>query len=282
METAALIIVATAGALAGVLGYGAAILAQRYRDWRTPRVLWAVGFAVAGALIAAGVVTGWVPPLMTLAVDRVAVDEVLPYMKAIKIKEPALHERIETSVIRDQNDGLAPDQVRANAKAFVQSYVADKTIYLDDQLAYDLLATTRDELAYLAEHREFQSCADLALGRASGDVDTKLSAELVDRSNDVTIRVIAAPSKEDTPAREEQPRMQAEAFAQFASRAFAEASEATGIRPDEVDGLLAGTGDPTKACKLMKAFFDAILTQPVPVAASASRALAAGEKAPAH
>jgi hypothetical protein len=276
MEAAELIIVAGAGIAAAALGYLAGLLLQRYRDWQAPRYWWAAGFAVAGVLIALAVLNGWLTSMTAITAERVAVDAVLPYMKAIKIKEPTLYERIETSVIRDQNDGLDPDHVRANAKAFVQSYVADKTIYLPDQLAYDLLATTRDELAYLAEHREYQACADLALGRANGDIDAKLNPDLVDRANDITTRVIAAQSKEEAV------RMPAEEFSQFASRAFADASQATGVRPDEIDGLLAGTGDPAKTCKLMKAFFDSVLSQPVPVAASASRALAAGEKGTTH
>jgi hypothetical protein len=72
--------------------------------------------------------------------------------------------------------------------------------------------------------------------------------------------------------------MPAEAFAELASRAFAEASQATGIPPEEVEKLLAGSGDPAKTCRLMKSFFDALLAQPVDYAAAALRTLSSGER----
>ena len=195
-------------------------------------------------------------------------------MQLIKTHEPALYERIETSVIRDQDEGLAPQQVRANAKSLVTSYVADKTTFLPNQLTYELFATTRDQMAFLAERDDYQACADLALGRSKGDLDSKLSPELVERGNNTTARVISTKSDQNVA------KMPGEEFAQLAARSFGEASQATGIPPEEVDGLLLGSGDPTKACKLMKAFFDSILAQPVEVAASALRALSSGERSP--
>jgi len=71
-------------------------------------------------------------------------------------------------------------------------------------------------------------------------------------------------------------RMPAEEFAQLASNAFAQATQIIGVAPDEVETLLSGEGDPEKTCKLMKAFIDTLLAQPVGVAASALRTLAAG------
>jgi hypothetical protein len=195
-------------------------------------------------------------------------------MQAIGKYEPALYERIETSVIRDQQDGLSAARVRANAKVLVLSYVADKTTFLTDQLTYELYAMTRDQLAFLGGRNDHQACAGLALGRIDGELDAKLSPELVERSDTNIMRVIAA--KPDPQAL----KMPAEEFSQLASRSFAEASQTTGILPDEVETILAGTGEPAKTCKLMKAFFDALLAQPVEVAAAALRTLASGERAP--
>ena len=72
METAALIIVATAGIAAGALGYLVGLLLQRYRDWQAPRYWWAAGFAVAGTLIATGVLNGWMSSMTAIAVERVS------------------------------------------------------------------------------------------------------------------------------------------------------------------------------------------------------------------
>jgi hypothetical protein len=192
-------------------------------------------------------------------------------MEAIKAREPALYERIETSIIRDRADGKSAEEIRANAKALVSSYVADKIAFLPNELAYELYATTRDILGYLQERQDFTTCAGVALGRFKGDLDTRLSPDLVQRNDNTTLRVIAADAQADAV------RMPTDEFAQVASNAFAQATQIIGIGPEEVDVLLAGEGDPEKTCKLMKAFIDTLLAQPVDVAASALRTLAAGK-----
>ena len=276
MDLAALIIGAIIGGVAGAIGYLAALIVQRFWHTRVPPYGVAAAFAVAGIAGSTAVLGGFLPSWSVLTQEQVTAAQILPYMEAIKLDEPSLYERIETSVIRDQLDGMSAGRVRANAKALVQSYVADKTKFLPDQLTYELFVTTRDQLAYLGEHAEYETCANLALGRVNGDLDAKLSAELVERADNNTMRVITA--KVD----EEAAKMPAEEFAQLAARAFGDALQATGIPADEVDTLLAGKGDAAKTCKLMKAFFDAILAQPVGVAAAAFRALASGERAPAR
>jgi hypothetical protein len=274
MDLAALIIGAVVGGAAGAVGYLAALAAQRI--WRLPKPpYWlAAVFAVVGIAGGSAVLGGWMPSWSTFTEEPIAVADILPYMQAIKTHEPALYERIETSVIRDHSDGMSADRARANATALVRSYVADKTVFLPDQLTYELYATTRDELAYLGEHQEFDECAGLALGRPNADLDTKLSAELVERSNNNTARVIATKSEVDGVKVPEGAKMPAEEFSQLASRSFAEAVQATGIPADEVDTLLAGKGDAAKTCKLMKAFLDGMLAQPVGVAAAAFRTMA--------
>ena len=149
--------------------------------------------------------------------------------------------------------------------------VADKIAFLPNELAYELYATTRDILGYLQERQDFTTCAGVALGRFKGDLDTRLSPDLVQRSDSTTLRVIAADAQADAV------RMPTDEFAQVASNAFAQATQIIGIGPEEVDVLLAGEGDPEKTCKLMKAFIDTLLAQPVDVAASALRTLAAGK-----
>jgi hypothetical protein len=220
-----------------------------------------------GGLAGVAVITDW---RAMFAADRVAVNDVLPYMETIRVREPALYERIETSIIRDQAEGKSATEVRANAKALVSSYVADKIVHLSDELTYELYATTRDILGYLEQRRDFETCAAVALGRFKGDLDANLSPDLVQRNDNTTLRVIAADAREDAA------RMPSEQFALFASNAFAQATQIIGIGPEEVDTLLSGEGDPEKTCKLMKAFIDTLLAQPVDVAASALRTLAAG------
>jgi hypothetical protein len=112
----------------------------------------------------------------------------------------------------------------------------------------------------------------LALGRFKGDIDGALSADLVERNNNNILRVFSAAPVVDART------MPAEEFAQLAASAFGEASQVTGIPPEEVDMLLTGEGDAAKTCKLMKAFFDALLAQPMGVAAAALRTLASGER----
>lgn len=273
MDLSTVIICVVAGAFLGALGYLAALFAERQWGFnRSPYWIAAVG-ALFGVL-AGGMLS------QPSASGPIAVGDVLPYMQLIKDREPLLYERIETSVIRDQEDGVSADQIRANAKSLVMSFVADAASKLPDDLTYELYATLRDQLAYLGDHTEFQACSELALGRARGDIDAKLSKELIDRSNNNTVRVVTALSEErkrKTPT--EFKKMPAEEFAQLAASSFAEASQTSGVPPEDVDNILAGSGDASKTCKLMKAFFDAILAQPVDVAASALRTLATGERA---
>jgi hypothetical protein len=273
METAALIIIAGAVVGAAGLGFAAGWAARRWLRLAYPAYWFAIGGAALGAAVSGAIVGGWGAAIFG-AGGQVAINEVLPYMPAIKTHDERLYERIETSIIRDRQDGKPDDEVRANAKALVSSYVADKVPFLPDDLTYELYATTRDILAYLQEQGDHAACADVALGRFKGDLDAKLSPELVERNDNTTLRVIAAEPENDAA------KMPAEQFRQLASNAFAEASQITGIAPEEVDRLLAGEGDPSKTCKLMKAFLDQILAQPVEVAAAALRTLAAGGGAP--
>lgn len=270
MDIDALIIGAIIGGAAGGIGYLAALAAQRFWRLRSPPYWVVAASTIVGIAGGTALMNGWSP--LHWDEQRIAVDDVLPFMHLIKAREPNLYERIETSVIRDQNDGIPTEQVRANARSLVMSYVADKTTFLPDDITYELFATTRDQLAFLAENREFKVCADLALGRAKGDLDSKLSKELVERDNNNAMRVISTPPNDGVR------KMPAEEFSQLATRAFADASQATNVAPNELDDLLAGTGDPAKTCKLMKAFFDAILAQPVDVAASALRTMSLGER----
>jgi hypothetical protein len=230
--------------------------------------------AVAGALIGTVAGYGLVADWFTGAAwnERVPVAQVLPLMSEIRAREPRLYERLETSILRDQEEGKPAEVVRANAKGLLTSYVADKAGFLPDDLTYELFATMRDTLAFLAERKEFETCAQYALGRLKEDIDTKLSPELVERNGATTMRVLAAPRDETVL------RMSAEQFGQLTATAFADASQATGIPPEEVDALLAGAGDASKTCRIMKAFFDAVLAQPVGSAAAAFRTLSQGER----
>ncbi len=267
MEFAAVIIIVSAAVLIGAAGLAVWFALRQWRHIPYSAYWFAAAGAVLGALGGAAVITDWGT---VFGESQVAVNEVLPYMTAIKDREPALYERIETSIIRDRADGKSAAEVRTNAKALVSSYVADKIAFLPNELTYELYATTRDILGYLEERRDFSTCAGVALGRFKGDLDPSLSPELVQRNDNTTLRVIAADALRDAP------RMPAEQFAQLASNAFAQATQIIGIGPEEVDTLLAGEGDPEKTCKLMKAFIDTLLAQPVEVAASALRTLASG------
>jgi hypothetical protein len=237
-----------------------------------PAYAFVAGGAVLGAVAGYGVTAGWFSG--ALWNERVPVAKVLPYMQAIRTHEPSLYERLETSVLRDQQEGRSAADVRANAKALVSSYVADKTAGLPDELVYELYSALRDDLVYLAERKEYQVCADFALGRFKGDIDTLLSAELVERNVSNTRRVLAA--KADPSMH----RMESEQFTQLVADSFAGASQATGIPLDldAVDTLLAGKADPARTCRLMKSFFDAILSRPIDVAAAALRTLSSGER----
>jgi hypothetical protein len=271
MELAAIIIIVGAVALLAAAGFGVAVALRRWWHVSYPAYWFAIAGGLLGGLGAGAVIGDWSGPL--LGSQQLAVDDVLPYMADIKTSEPALYERIETSVVRDQADGKGADEVRANAKALVSSYVADKIPFLPNDLTYEVYAITRDILGYLEERQEFEACANLALGRFKGDLDPRLSKELVDRNNNTTRRVIASPRVNDAP------RMPAEQFRQVASDAFAQASQVTGIAPEEIENLLSGEGEHHKTCKLMKAFIDTLLTQPVDVAAAALRTLASGAPA---
>lgn len=271
MDLAAIVIVCAALAIGALVPFGIAWALERW--WR--RLPFAsYWFAIAGALVGGVTGLGLVGDWFSGALwnERVPVAKVLPYMNEVRAREPALYERLETSILRDQQDGRSPEVVRANAKAAVVSYVADKTPYLPDDLTYELYATMRDTLAHLAERGEYATCAALALGLLREDIDPKLTPDLVERNTVNTTRVLAAARDNSVPL------MTQEQFSQLTTQAFAEASQATGIPPEEVEGLLSGSGDPSKTCKIMKAFFDAVLMQPVGVAAAALRVLALGER----
>ncbi len=271
MDLAAVIVVVAAliGGAAAPFGIGWA-LERWWRRLPVRPVRLAIIGGLVGGVLGLGAVGGWFSG--ALWNERVPVGQVLPAMGEIRKRDAGLYERLETSILRDQQDGKSADVVRANAKAMLMSYVADKTAFLPDDLTYELYAVMRDVLAYLAERQEFEVCAGYALGRLKEDVDPKLSAELVERNTATTLRVLAA-QRDETVA-----RMSGEQFAQLTSQAFGEASQATGIPPEDVEVLLSGSGDPAKSCRLMKAFFDAVLMQPVGVAAAALRTLSQGER----
>ncbi len=271
MEIAALIIVLVSAALLAAASYGAALAAGRFWHVPYPALWFAVGGAIGGAVISISVVSGWPASMFRMGGDT-PVDTVTPYMQALRRHEPKLFERIATLIARDRQDGRGEDEVRANAMSLALSYVADKSSQLPDGLVTELYSFTRDELLHLAATDEFEICADIALGRVRGDIEAKLSPELNERHNAIVLRVI------ETPANPEAARMGAEQFSILAAQAFAEASQATGVPAEQVDALLTGSGDAAKVCKLMKNFFDALLAQPVDVAASALRELAAGER----
>ena len=270
MNLAAVIIIVVAALVGAGLGFALAWALDRFRHVAVPPLWTTLGGAVLGGVIAFGVIDDWAAVLRPA--ETVTVENVLPYIGTIKTREEDLYERIETSVLRDGQDGKEPSEIRANAKSLVTSYVADKIAFLPDDLTYEIFSTTRDSLAYLGARKEYGVCADLALSRGHSDIDAKLSPELLERSNNNILRVIATARNEDAP------RMAAEDFAQLTSKAFADASQATGIPPEEMDGLLGGKGDPAKTCRMMKAFFDAILAQTVDVAAAALRTLSSGER----
>ena len=271
MDLAAVIVVVAALIGGAAIPFGIAWALERWWRRLPVRPIWlAIVGAALGAIFGLGTVNGWFSG--ALWNERVPVAQVLPYMSEIRTREAPLYERLETSILRDQQDGKSAAEVRANAKALLMSYVADKTAFLPDELTYELYAVMRDVLAYLGERKEFEACAGYALGRLKEDVDPKLSPELAERNTATTLRVLAA-NRDET-----MQRMNTEQFTQVTTQAFAEASQATGIPPEDVDGLLTGNGDPAKTCRIMKAFFDAILMQPVDVAASALRTLSQGER----
>jgi hypothetical protein len=279
MPIAALIIVTVSALVAAAVGLGAALGYRRFRTLAFPAYWFAIGGGVLGLLISISVITDW-PARIWPSGARVPVDQVTPYMAALKRHrdenrndpEAALYERISTLIERDREDGRSEDEVRFNAMSQTLSYVADKAAILPDDLVYEFYSMTRDQLVYLAQQKDFDTCSDVGMGRVRGDIELKLSNDLVDRYRSVVVRVIEAHS--DTPPE----KMGAEPFSVMASQSFATASEATGIPPNEIEELLAGRGDEQKVCKLMKGFFDAMLSQPVEQAGPALRALSAGER----
>jgi hypothetical protein len=271
MSTAAVIIVLASLIGGAALLYGIAWGVERW--WRRLpfAAYWmAVAGGLTGGVVGYGTVNDWFSGAAWN--ERVPVAQVLPLMNEIRARDPGLYERLETSILRDQQEGKPAEVVRANAKGMVTSYVADKTAFLSDELTYELFATMRDTLAHLAERKEFEVCAAYALGRLNEDIDPKLSPELIERNNATTLRVLAAERNDAAP------RMSRDQFSELTTQAFADASQATGIPPEEVDALLGASGDAAKTCRIMKAFFDAVLTQPVDAAAAALRTLSQGER----
>jgi hypothetical protein len=277
METAAIIIVIGSALLAAAIGFGLAWAYDRYRSLRFPLYWFAGGGAVIGVLLSLMVISGW--PMSLLRVEvRVPVDEVTPYMLALKPgstprpSEDALYERLVTLVLRDREDGRSEAQVRFNAVSQVMSYAADKISLMPDDIVHTYYVFTRDELGHLGRQKDFEACADVALGRIRGDIEDRLSPDLVERQRSVITRIIA------TPADPGVGRLAQELFQVMVSKAFANATQVAKIEPNEIEVLLSGAGEPEKVCRLMKVFFDAMLTQPVETVAPALRALAAGER----
>lgn len=277
METAAIIIVFASALLAAAIGFGLAWAYDRYRSLRYPLYWFAGGSAAVGALLSLMVISGW--PMSVLRVEeRVPVDQVTPYMLALKPgstprpTEDALYERLVTLMLRDREDGRSEAQVRFNAVSQVMSHAADKISLMPDDIVHTYYVFTRDELGYLGKQKDFEACADVALGRIRGDIEDRLSPELVERQRAIITRIIA------TPADPGVERLAQEPFQVMVSRAFANATEVARIEPNEIEVLLSGAGEPEKTCRLMKVFFDAMLTQSVETVAPALRVLAAGER----
>src|SRR5262245_47722202 len=117
MDLAALIIGAISALVAAAVAYFGVLAAGRFWNFHLSPYLAAAGGALVGMLGTAAILGGLFSSIAGLTDTKVAVDEVLPYMPLIKANEPTLYERIETSIIRDQEDGIGTDAVRANAKA---------------------------------------------------------------------------------------------------------------------------------------------------------------------
>ena len=275
MEIAAIIIVIGSTIFAAAMGFGGAWVYDRFRVLPYERHWFGVGGGVAGLLVSIMVLSGW-PMNMFRSIDRVPLDEVTPYMLVLKAHkndaEAALYERITTLVSRDREDGRSETDVRSNAMSQTYSYVADKVAFMPDDVVYEFYSFNRDELTYLDRQKEHEACGDLALGRIRGNIETLLSEELVERQRIILARVL------DTKPDADAVRLASEPFSMIAARAFAGASQATGIAPNEIEVLLGGGGEPQKICRLMKGFFDVMLAQPLEAAAPALRALAAGER----
>jgi hypothetical protein len=281
MEIAAIIIVIGSAAFGAAAGLGGAWVYERYRQLPWQRYWFGAGGGVAGLAISVMVLTGW-PLSFVRSIDQVPLDQVTPYMSILKPRDPAsvhkskaeagLYERVTTLVSRDREDGRSEDEVRANAMSQILSYAADKVVLMPDDIVYEYYAFSRDELAHLDREQDHAVCADLALGRTRGDIEGFLSEELVERQRNIISRILQTKPSLDVAL------MASEPFSVVAAQAFAGASQATGIPPNEIEVLLGGGGEPRKLCKLMKGFFDVLLAQPVEAAAPALRALAAGER----
>jgi hypothetical protein len=132
-------------------------------------------------------------------------------------------------------------------------------------------------MAYLGRQQDFGTCRDLGLGRIRGDIEERLSEELVVRQQALVINIIG------TPPDPKVERLAQEPFQTLAAQAFALSSQLSGISPNEIEVLLAGdgSGDPAaaeKTCRLMTTFLSTMLAEPLEVLAPALRALAAGER----
>jgi hypothetical protein len=245
MNFAAVIIVVAALILGAAAPFAIAWGIERW--WRRlpfPAYWAAIVGGVLGLVAGFGVTNDWFTG--ALWNERVPVAKVLPYMSEIRARDFSLYERLETSILRDQQDGKSAEEVSANAKRLVMSYVADKTAFLPDDLTVELYATTRDMFAHLASQKEFEACAGFALGRLKeSDIEAKLSPELVERNTANTLRVLATKRVEDAP------RMGREQFSLFTAQAFGDASQATGIPPEDVDELLGGRGEAGKTCRIV-------------------------------
>lgn len=282
MELAAIIIVFGAALVAAGIGYGAAWALDRF--WGRALPAWRVASlgGATGALVAVMVITGW--PFGAIRFQSPGpVNTVTPYMEALKPigrirpTEDALYERLVTFIQRDRQDGRSEDEVRRNAVSQVLSHAADRVVAMPDELVRDYYVLQRDAMAYLGRQQDFGTCRDLGLGRIRGDIEERLSEELVVRQQALVINIIG------TPPDPKVVRLAQEPFQTLAAQAFALSSQLSGISPNEIEVLLAGdgSGDPDaaeKTCRLMTTFLSTMLAEPLEVLAPALRALAAGER----
>jgi hypothetical protein len=282
MELAAIIIVVGASLLAAGIAWGLALILGIYvgRPWPAWRL--AAGGGLAGIVVALCVITGWPFGVIRFS-SPVPVDEVSAYMQAlrpigrVRPSEDALHERLATFIERDRQEGLSEDEVRRNVVSQVLSHAADKVVSMPDELVRDYYVLQRDAMAHLGRQKDFETCRDLGLGRIRGDIEERLSEELVARQRALVMAIIGAAGD---PQAE---RLAQEPFQARAAQGFALASQMSGISPNEIELLLAGGGDEAagaaeKTCRLMTTFFSTMLAEPLEVLAPTLRAMAAGER----